>query len=121
MHFWDWTVVLVVVLSIIALAIWSKKYTHSVADFLAANRCAGRYMMTVANGMATLAVVNTVALFEMYYKSGFVSNWWNMSMAPLSVILMMVGYLVYRFRETRVLTTGQFFEIRYKCRFASIN
>ncbi|MFH1615829.1 MAG: sodium:solute symporter [Planctomycetota bacterium] len=113
MHFLDWTVVLIVIVSLIALAIWSKKYTQSVADFLAANRCGGRYLMTVAHGMSALAVVNTVARFEMYYKSGFVSNWWNMSMAPLSVILMIVGYQIYRFRETRVLTTGQFFEIRY--------
>ena len=113
MHILDWIIVLTVMVLIILLAIWSKKYTRSVADFLAANRCVGRYLMTVANGMSTLAVVSTVALFELYYKSGFVSNWWSMSMAPLSVILMAGGYQIYRFRETRVLTTGQFFEIRY--------
>ena len=109
----DWMIVVVVMSIISALALYSRKYTRSVADFLAANRCAGRYMMTVAAGMSTLAVVNSVAAFEMYFNAGFCPLWWPMSQVPLSIFLAMVGYIVYRFRETRVLTVGQFFELRY--------
>jgi len=113
----DWAIVVVVMGGIAVLAFWTKKYTRSVADFLAANRCAGRYLMTVAAGMSTLAVVNSVAAFEMYYKAGFSPMWWPMSTIPLSIGLTMVGYLIYRFRETRVFTLGQFFEIRYSKNF----
>ena len=109
----DWSIVIVVMAVITTFAIWSRKYTKSVADFLAANRCAGRYLMTVAAGMSTLAVVSAVAAFEMYYRAGFSPLWWAMSAVPLSIILTMVGYIIYRFRETRVFTLGQFFEIRY--------
>jgi len=109
----DWAIVVVVMGGITVFAFSTRKYTKSVADFLAANRCAGRYLMTVAAGMATLAVVSAVANFEVFFQAGFAGNWWNMSMRPLMVILMMAGYIVYRFRETRALSTGQFFEIRY--------
>jgi len=113
----DWTIVAAVMGAITVLAMWTRKYTRSVADFLAANRCAGRYLMTVAAGMSTLAVVNSVAAFEMYYNSGFPPLWWAISQVPLNIILAMSGYLIYRFRETRVFTLGQFFEIRYSKNF----
>ena len=62
----DWTIVSVVMVSITLLAFWTKRYTQSVADFLSANRCAGRYLLTMAAGMSSLAVVSSVAAFEMF-------------------------------------------------------
>jgi SSS family solute:Na+ symporter len=103
--------------SITILAFWTKRYTQSVADFLSANRCAGRYLLTMAAGMSSLAVVSSVAAFEMYYEAGFSPSWWLMSTMPLSIILAMTGYIIYRFRETRVFTLGQFFEIRYSKKY----
>ncbi|MFH1616010.1 MAG: sodium:solute symporter [Planctomycetota bacterium] len=114
---YDWLIVLVVVVGVTALALYTKQYMRSVADFLAANRCAGRYLMTMASGMSTFALVSMVAAFEMYYNAGFSPMWWSMSTLPLSIGLTMVGYLIYRFRETRVFTLGQFFEIRYSKSF----
>jgi hypothetical protein len=38
-------------------------------------------------------------------------------LAPIFLILAMTGFVVYRYRETRAMTMGQFFEIRYSRRF----
>ena len=50
----DWTIVLVPLLCLIALAIYSKRYARGVVDYLAAGRVAGRYVLCVGDMMAGL-------------------------------------------------------------------
>jgi solute:Na+ symporter, SSS family len=42
-----------------------------VADYLSANRCAGRYLLTVAQGISGLSVAAMIANYEQFYKAGF--------------------------------------------------
>jgi len=113
----DWAIVIGSMGFITIIAITTRKYTRSVADFLAANRLGGRYLLTIADGMAGFAAINTVAMFESHFASGFSTIWWNLSSQPLGLILAMTGYVVYRYRETRAMTMGQLFEIRYSKNF----
>ncbi|NOZ19885.1 MAG: sodium:solute symporter [Planctomycetes bacterium] len=117
LHWIDWTIMVVMLGAIIVLAVTTKRYTQSVADFLAANRCAGRYLLCVAGGIAGLGAVTVIALFEMYYRAGFTAAWWGMMMIPIQLLLALSGFVIYRFRETRALTMAQFFEVRYSKRF----
>ena len=55
----------------------TKKYTRSVADFLSANRCAGRYVLGVAEGIAAMGAISIVGLFEAYYSAGPAFTWWS--------------------------------------------
>ncbi len=117
MHIIDWGI-LAAVVGIISCVAWStKRYTQSVADFLAANRCAGKYLLGVADGIAGLGAITIVAMFEMYYKAGFTGVWWGSLILPVTVFVAMTGWIQYRYRETRALTMAQFFEIRYSRRF----
>jgi SSS family solute:Na+ symporter len=113
----DWVIVVLSLIFIVFMALTTKKYTKSVADFLAANRLGGRYLLTVSEGMVSLAAISTIAGLEMYYEGGFAIAWWMFLMIPATVILAMSGWVVYRFRETRAMTMGQFFEIRYSKKF----
>ncbi|WP_432800415.1 sodium:solute symporter family protein [Poriferisphaera sp. WC338] len=113
MHWIDWTIVSALLIGIVVLAISTKKYTQSVADFLAANRCAGRYLLSISEGMAGLGAITVVAMFEMYYNAGFTGAWWGMMYGPIFIIVALAGYVIYRFRETRALTLAQYFEMRY--------
>ncbi|OHB55544.1 MAG: hypothetical protein A2Y12_03815 [Planctomycetes bacterium GWF2_42_9] len=115
--YFDWLIIVVVITILMMVAGITKKYTRSVSDFLSANRCAGRYMLSVADGMAGVGVVNILAVCEMYYKKGFCSNWWMSLMGLVIVIMAVTGWITYRFRETRAMTMAQFFEIRYSKRF----
>jgi SSS family solute:Na+ symporter len=117
MHLIDWAILLGVVTVISVVAYSTKKYTQSVADFLAANRCAGKYLLGVADGIAGLGAISIVAMFEMYFEAGFTGIWWGSVILPIGVIVAMTGWIQYRFRETRALTMAQFFEIRYSRRF----
>ncbi|MDR3708086.1 MAG: hypothetical protein P4L33_07280 [Capsulimonadaceae bacterium] len=119
MHFsWiDWTLVILILGSIIAMAISTRKFSHGVTDFLSANRCAGRYLLTLSDGIGAAGLVGAIANFEKFYKAGFAASWWGMMMGPVAMVIALAGWVNYRYRETRCLTMAEFFERRYSRNF----
>ena len=117
MHLVDWGIIGLLLLSMIYAAYKTKKYTRSVADFLAANRCAGRYILGVSDSMAGVGAITIVAWFEGYYKAGFSLGWWFLFMTFVVLTVSLSGWVQYRYRQTRVMTLAQFFEIRYSRKF----
>ena len=113
LHFIDWSIVAVFTSTLLGFALIAQKYNKSVADFLAAGRCAGRYVITVNEGATGIDVISIVALFQMYYIAGFVPLWWGFYNNLVLVLITLTGWVIYRFRQTRALTMGQFFELRY--------
>ena len=113
MHWIDWAVIGIIGAFFIILAYSTKKYTQSTSDFLAANRLASRYLLALAEGVAGLGAVSIIARFQMVYKAGFAPNWWEQLQAPVFLLIMLTGWVIYRFRETRALTLAQFLEMRY--------
>ena len=109
----DWVVIagFLVVIGIMVFA--GNRYTKSVADYLAAGRSGGRYMMTMASGMVWIGAINIVAMFELYHISGLVAMWWAMLSTPFMLYIYATGWGVYRLRETRALTVAQYLETRY--------
>ena len=95
----------------------TRRYNRSVTDFLAGNRCAGRYLLTLSEGLTALGLAGTVANFEKFYEAGFAASWWGTMMMPLGMIIALSGWVSYRYRETRAMTMAQFFEMRYSRRF----
>jgi len=117
MHWIDWSIVGALLAVVIGAAIYTKKYTESVADFLSANRCARRYLLCISSGMASLGAIVIIGSFEVYYRAGFTITWWSLMATPIALVLVLTGFASYRYRETRVFTLAQFFEIRYSKRF----
>lgn len=95
----------------------SQRYITTVSDFLAGGRVAGRYVVAVAGGTASMGLITVIAAFEMYYRSGFVLGFWDACLTPVMLIVALTGFGVYRFRETRAMTLAQFLELRYSRRF----
>jgi SSS family solute:Na+ symporter len=117
MHLIDWAIVACLIALMAILGYRTKKLTQSVADFLAANRTAGRYLVCIAGNMSGLGAISIVACFEMYYDAGFSPAWWDAVIVPAAIILAMTGFVVFRFRQTRAITISQFFEMRYSRNF----
>jgi len=113
----DWGIVLAVMVIILGGAIASKTLMRSVADFLAAGRTAGRYVLSISSGIAGLGAITIVGNMEMNYIAGFSMSWWGLSMALFFLALTAAGWVIYRFRQTRALTLSQFFEMRYSRHF----
>ena len=113
----DWMILAAVMMATTAVVLWTRKLTRSVADFMAANRCAGRYVLGVSEGAAMLGAITVVVFFEMHYNSGFGPAWWKLLQLPIGIIIAMTGWVIYRYRQTRALTLAQFFEMRYSRKF----
>ena len=117
MHWIDWSIVGALWVVLVVTLIVCQRYVKSTADFLAANRCAGRYLLAITSGIAGIGAISVVANFEQYYVAGFAPIWWSFLSGPLGLIISITGWVYYRFRETRCLTMAQFFEVRYSRNF----
>jgi SSS family solute:Na+ symporter len=113
----DWSIVAGLVAVLFLVAAYSRRYTRSVSDFLAANRCAGRYMLTLSDGVASFGAAAIIANFEKFYQAGFGASWWGTMLLPVSMVVALTGWVVFRYRETRAMTMAQLFEMRYSKRF----
>ncbi|MCH2132887.1 MAG: hypothetical protein MK116_03960 [Phycisphaerales bacterium] len=113
----DWAIVIGLLLVLTVTSIRTNRYARSVSGFLAANRCAGRYLITMAYGMAQLGVISLVWFWQQNYDVGFTSIWWGFMEGPALILIALTGWVVYRFRQTRAMTMAQFFEIRYSRNF----
>lgn len=117
LHWIDWAVIALMLGAMAAIAIRTNLLNRSVADFLAGNRCARRYLLTMADGVAGLGAITIAANFEQFYEAGFSAGWWGQILAPIGLVMALTGFVIYRYRETRVLTMAQFFEVRYSRKF----
>ena len=113
----DWSLVAGLFGVLLVAAIACNRFAKTVSGFLAAERCAGRYLIAVSYGMAQLGVISLVWFWQQYYDVAFTSIWWGFMEGPALILIALSGWVVYRFRETRAMTMAQFFEVRYSRRF----
>lgn len=117
MHPIDWVIIGVFFVLLIGIAISTRRITRSVSGFLSAERCAGRYLLTISTAMAFCSAIGTIGGFEAFYRQGLSGQFWGGIMAPVWMIVSLSGFVIYRYRSTRVLTMAQFLEVRYSRRF----
>lgn len=112
----DWVIMIIPICMIMGLAFYTPRFVRGVSDFLSCGRLCGRYVLSLGDVASALSIIGLVAFIEQAYKTGFALSFWGGIMIPLSVVLSMTGFCVYRFRETRAMSMGQFMEIRYGSR-----
>ncbi len=109
----DWLIVIIPVIFVLWMGMYSRRYLRGVADFLAAGRVCGRYVISVGDIANALSIIGLVAYVEVHYKTGFALAFWQHLTGPLGIVMGLLGYCTYRFRETKALSLGQFLEMRY--------
>ena len=105
---------IVPMLFVLGMGFYSTRYIRGVSDYLAAGRLAGRYVISVGDLAGGLAVISLIGYVEARYKTGFAMSFWETILLPLGTVMSLSGFVSYRLRETRVLSLGQFLEMRYK-------
>lgn len=113
----DWIIVVIPVIAIFLITRMTARYSKSVAGFLSAERCAGRYLVCNARGEAGYGAISAVATFQVILASGLSMFWWSKLMSATTIIIALTGFVIYRYRETRAMTLAQFFEVRYNKAF----
>ncbi|MCB9857740.1 MAG: sodium:solute symporter [Phycisphaerales bacterium] len=117
MHLIDWTIIGALMLLLLVGAMSTRQHASSVAGYLAADRCGGRYLIAVSDQIAKLGVITLVWYFEQNYDAGFTSIWWQLMEEPVLIVMALSGWVIYRFRQTRSMTMAEFFEKRYSRKF----
>lgn len=113
----DWMIVIIPLFVVMAVGVYIRRYVRSVAEFMQAGRLCGRYVICVGDVANALSVIGIITYIEMHYKTGFGLAFWQGILAPLTIVMSLFGYCVYRFRETKALSFGQFLEMRYSRKF----
>ena len=113
MNWIDVLIVAIPLLFVMYMGWYSRRYMRSVVDFLSAGRICGRYVICVADVANGLSVITLLAFVEVRYKTGFAMTFWQNISLPLSMLISLTGYCIYRFRETKAMSLGQFLEMRY--------
>ena len=109
----DWIITIVPTLCVLWLGWHVRRYIVGVSDFLVAGRVCHRYVITTSTMAYAMGLVTLAAYVEVHYKTGFAMGFWNSLLTPVSIMLALTGYCLYRFRETRAMSLGQFLEMRY--------
>lgn len=109
----DYLIVIIPVLAILTAGFYSRKYIRSVADYLAAGRICGRYVLSSGDIANAISVIGLIAYVEICYKTGFALSFWQHILLPVVILSSLFGYCTYRFRETKAMSLGQFLEMRY--------
>ncbi len=117
MHYLDWTLVAAALLIVFGIGAFTQRYMRSVADFMSGGRVAGRYLLAVSRGEMAAGAVVFASVFEIVGQAGFTWIWWTWVNIPVTLMIAVTGFVVYRYRETRAMTLAQFFEIRYSKKF----
>src|SRR3989339_382296 len=117
LHSIDWFIIITFFIFVTAVATYTRRYTKSVSGFLAADRCAGRYLLSISEGMASLGDISLIAVFQVGMQAGFTGEWWRSFIGPIGTIVALSGWVLYRFRQTRALTLAEFAERRYSRKF----
>jgi len=117
MHWIDWAIMVLPIAVCGCIAVYTHRYVRSVSDFMAGGRAAGRFLICTARSEQGAGAVNYVATFQTFLVAGFTVGWWGHLTVPISLVLSITGYVIYRYRQTRAMTLGQFFEMRYSRRY----
>jgi SSS family solute:Na+ symporter len=113
----DWCMVLLLLAVMFGFVFLSQTLMRSVTDFLATGRTGGRYIISMFQGTAALGAITVVGAMEQNFSAGFNARWWEMLTTIILVGMSVTGWVVYRYRQTRVMTMAQFFEVRYSRSF----
>lgn len=113
----SWLIVIVPLAVILGAAFYAKRYVRDVADYLACGRVAGRYVICVGDLAAGLSVITLVGMCEQNYQCGMAIGFWGAVATPVWIFMALTGFTIYRFRQTRSLSMGQFLEQRYSRSF----
>ncbi|MBE6379593.1 MAG: sodium:panthothenate symporter [Lentisphaerae bacterium] len=109
----DYMIFLIPTAGIMLVGWYTRRYIRGVVDFLSAGRLCGRYLLTVGDIANGISIVGILSYVERKYAAGFAVDFWSLLLIPLLVTLALSGYCIYRFRETKAQSVGQFLEIRY--------
>ena len=93
MHLIDWLVMLIPLTICAGIAIYSRRFVRSVADFMAGGRNAGRFLICAARSEQGAGAGVYVSMFQAFAVAGFVNGWWGQLSVPIGLLISISGFV----------------------------
>ncbi|MCC7085072.1 MAG: sodium:solute symporter family protein [Pirellulales bacterium] len=114
MYLVDWFVLVVLLLALLGVGWWCRRYMRSVADFVVVNRKMRKYLGLSTWSAEGVGLITVVYMAEQGFREGLAYVWLTLANMLLYVPLFgILGFGIRRYRATRVQTIPQFHEMRY--------
>jgi len=109
----DWLIVIGYLAGSVGLGLLGKNYLGDVSHYLVAGR-----KLSLHIGIATLAATEIGTITYMYnselgYKYGFASFAAALISGVVMIVVGRTGFIIRRFRELKLMTVPEYFEVRY--------
>jgi solute:Na+ symporter, SSS family len=109
----DWLIVVGYLAGSVIIGLLGKRYLGDVSHYLVAGRELGLYV-----GIATLAATEIGTITYMYngelgYRFGFASFAAALISGVVMIFVGRTGFIISRFRQLRLMTVPEYFEVRY--------
>ncbi len=109
----DWIIVAGYLIGSLTIGILGRRYVGNVSHYLVAGRELGLYV-----GIATLAATEIGTITFMYYAEfGYKAGFAAFAAAAISGLVMIIvgrtGLIISRFRELKLMTVPEYFEVKY--------
>ena len=109
----DWWIVAVYLLSSIVIGIWANRYVGNLSDYLVAGRTL-RIRLALATMTGTeLGLVTVMYSSELGFKQQYASLYLAVFEFLALLIVGLSGFVVYRLRQTEVMTIPEYYQRRY--------
>lgn len=100
-------------LSSIVIGLWANRYVGNLSDYLVAGRKL-RLRLALATMTGTeLGLITVMYMAELGYKQQYASLYLAFIEAGAVLLIGMTGFVVYRLRESSVMTIPEYYEKRY--------
>jgi SSS family solute:Na+ symporter len=110
---WDWGIVGVYLAASIVIGLWANRYVGNLSNYLLAGRTL-RIRLALATMTGTeLGLVTVMYSAELGYLQQYASLYLALYEAAFLLIIGLSGFVVYRLRQTAVLTIPEYYERRY--------
>lgn len=109
----DWVIVVAYLVGSLLIGVAAKRFVGNLTDFLVAGRELGLHV-----GIATLAATEIGTITFMYfaelgYKAGFAAFCTAAISGVVMIIVGRTGLVISRFRELKLMTVPEYFEVKY--------
>jgi len=109
----DWGIVALYLTSSIAIGIWANRYVGNLSDYLVAGRTL-RLRLALASMTGTeLGLVTVMYMSELGFTQQYASLYLALLETAAMLLFGLTGFVVYRLRQTAVMTVPEFYEQRY--------
>ncbi|WP_417390568.1 sodium:solute symporter family protein [Gimesia sp.] len=109
----DWSIVVCYLLTSIVIGLWANRYVGNLSDYLVAGR-----KLRIRLALATMTGTELGLVTVMYMAElGFIQQYASLYLAFLEagavLIIGLTGFVVYRLRDSSIMTIPEYYEKRY--------